>query len=126
VEEHYRCLCPFPQRPVACLTRVLTHWALRALQQIYRGGYYAYQKAGVTLMDLSPATMGQASLFGDCERQGRSERLMRLLDSINQKQGRGTLRLSAEGFEKSWRMRRVNLSPAYTTDWSELPVVKAA
>jgi hypothetical protein len=49
----------------------------------------------------------------------------RALDSINRKYGRGALQLLAAGTGKSWRMRRGNLSPAYTTSWDELPTVFA-
>lgn len=50
---------------------------------------------------------------------------MGVLDGINGKYGRGTVRLAAEGVEKAWQMRRGNLSPGYTTDWDSLPVALA-
>ena len=50
---------------------------------------------------------------------------MGVLDSINERYGRGALRLAAEGVEKAWQMRRGNLSQGYTTDWDGLAVVKA-
>lgn len=55
----------------------------------------------------------------------RNEKVMSVLDSINRRYGRGTLRLAAEGVEQGWRMRRGNLSPRYTTEWTELPSVRA-
>jgi len=48
-----------------------------------------------------------------------------MLDGINQRYGRGVLRLAAEGFDRSWQMRRGNLSPGYTTSWDGLLVVRA-
>lgn len=106
-------------------TRVLTRWALRVLRRIYRSGY-GYHKAGITLMDIVPATNQQFSLFasGDAV-DARSQKLMGVLDGINGKFGRGTLRLAAEGVEKVWQMRRGNLSPRYTTEWDCLAVVQA-
>lgn len=50
---------------------------------------------------------------------------MGILDGINGKYARGTLRLAAEGVEKDWQMRRGNLSPRYTTEWDSLAVVRA-
>jgi DNA polymerase V len=50
---------------------------------------------------------------------------MSVLDGINTKYGRGTMRLAAEGVDKTWQMRRGNLSNAYTTDWNGLAVVQA-
>jgi DNA polymerase V len=106
-------------------TRVLTKWAVRVLQRIYRPGY-GYHKAGVMLMELQPKANQQLTLFGGGgASDARSERLMSVLDGINQRYGRGTVRLLAEGVERSWRMRRERLSPAYTTSWDELPVVSA-
>lgn len=106
-------------------TRTLTYWALLALRRIYRPGY-GYHKAGVTLMNIVPRANQQFSLFMN-ERSSNtgSEKLMGALDLINQRYGRGALRLAAEGIDRSWQMRRGNLSPAYTTSWDGLAVVKA-
>ena len=106
-------------------TRVLTRWALRVLRRIYRPGY-GYHKAGITLMNILPATNQQFSLFASGgAMDARSQKLMGVLDGINGKYGRGTLRLAAEGVEKVWQMRRENLSPRYTTEWECLAVVEA-
>lgn len=106
-------------------TRILTYWALRALRRIYRPGY-GYHKAGVTLMNIVPKAKQQLSLFAT-ERASNpgSEKLMETIDLINQRFGRGALRLAAEGIDQSWQMRRGNLSPAYTTSWEGLAVVRA-
>ena len=107
-------------------TRVLTTWALRVLRRIYRPGY-GYHKAGVTLMDMVPRANQQFSLFdsGGGAGDARAAKLMATLDGINERYGRGALRLAAEGMDKTWRMRRGNLSPGYTTDWDGLPKVMA-
>ena len=106
-------------------TRVLSKWALRVLRRIYRPGF-GYHKAGVTLMDIVPATNQQFSLFASGGAvDARSQKLMGVLDGINGKYGRGTMRLAAEGVEKVWQMRRGNLSPGYTTEWDGLAVVQA-
>ncbi|MDQ5878401.1 MAG: polymerase [Pseudomonadota bacterium] len=107
-------------------TRTLTQWALKILRAIYRPGF-GYHKAGVMLLDLSPQAKRQFSLF---DAQGvaegvRSEKLMDVLDSINLRYGRHTLRLGAEGVAQDWQMRRENLSPGYTTSWEGVPVVGA-
>lgn len=106
-------------------TRVLTRWALRVLRRIYRPGF-GYHKAGITLMNIVPATNQQFSLFASGGAvDARSQQLMGVLDGINEKYGRGTMRLAAEGVEKVWQMRRGNLSPRYTTEWDSLAVVQA-
>lgn len=106
-------------------TRVLTKWALLVLRRIYQPGY-GYHKAGITLMNIVPATNQQFSLFAPARiGDTRAQTLMEVLDGINGKYGRGTVRLAAEGVERTWQMRRGNLSPGYTTDWDGVPVVLA-
>lgn len=106
-------------------SRVLTQWGLRVLRRIYRPGF-GYHKAGITLMNILPRANQQFSLFVPSSiANSRSEKLMGVLDSINERYGRGSLRIAAEGVDKTWQMRRGNLSPGYTTDWCGLPVVKA-
>lgn len=106
-------------------SRVLTQWGLRVLRRIYRPGF-GYHKAGITLMNILPRANQQFSLLVPSSlANSRSEMLMGVLDSINERYGRGSLRIAAEGVDKTWQMRRANLSPGYTTDWCGLPVVKA-
>lgn len=107
-------------------TRLLMQWGTRILRKIYRPGF-GYHKAGITLMNLVPKAHQQFSLFAKAGGAGdiKSERLMGALDNINQKFGRSTVRVAAEGIEKSWKMRRGNLSPAYTTSWDALATVRA-
>ena len=106
-------------------TRLLVASALRILKRIYRPGY-GYHKAGVTLLDIRPRGNQQFSLFAASGvASARCGKLMEALDGINQRYGRGTLRLAAEGVEKGWQMRRGNLSPRYTTDWNGIATVLA-
>lgn len=106
-------------------TRILTQWALRILRRIYRPGF-GYHKAGITLLEIIPKERQQLSLFSPMNiAGGRSEKLMSTLDAINDRYGRGALKLAAEGTLKTWQMRRKNLSPRYTTDWHDLPTVHA-
>lgn len=104
-------------------TLELVGWSLRILKRIYRPGF-AYQKAGCMLSDIRPRSAAQASLFAP-ESDGKSERLMVAMDAINCRWGRGTMRVAAEGTDKAWRMKRGKLSPRYTTEWTELPPVRA-
>lgn len=102
-------------------TRVLTAAALAALRDIYRPGF-RYQKAGVALFDIEPAATVQRDLFAT--QDDAADRLMAALDSINRKMGAGTLRLASTGYQHGWKMKRGNMSPAYTTRWDELPLVR--
>lgn len=96
----------------------LTRAAQWGLKRIYRPGF-AYQKAGVALLNLSDASNRQLGLFSP-ERDNAG--LMEVMDRINSTWGRGTLRSAAEGTSKDWKMKRERMSPAYTTDWNQLPI----
>lgn len=99
----------------------LTRAALWGLKRIYRPGF-AYQKAGVMLMDLHPAGQTQGVLFETASPARPA--LMQVVDQANAKWGRGTLKLAAEGISKPWQMKRERMSPAYTTRWEDLPKVR--
>jgi DNA polymerase V len=105
-------------------TRLLCHAALHGLRQIYRAGY-AYQKAGVMLSGIIPSSAKPRTLFDDVDAQEKSHALMRTLDRINRSMGSGTIRLLGEGTDKSWAMRRGNVSKRYTTEWDELALCSA-
>ena len=92
------------------------HWGLKRL---YRSGY-AYQKAGVALLDLRPRSHVQMDLFSTLPNR---HALMQVMDRINASFGRGTLRTAAEGIRPAWRMKRERMSPAYTTRWDQLAEV---
>jgi DNA polymerase V len=97
----------------------LTRAALWGLRRIYRSGF-AYQKAGVALLNLTDAATSQMSLFS---RNKDNTKLMQVMDRINSIWGRGTLRSAAEGIQKGWKMKRERMSPCYTTNWEQVTVV---
>lgn len=105
-------------------TRLLCHAALHGLRRIYRTGY-AYQKAGVMLTEISPASARPRTLFDDVKAQEKSHALMQTLDRINRSMGSGTIKLLGEGTDTSWAMRRENVSKRYTTEWDELATCPA-
>ena len=93
------------------------------LRHIYREGY-EYKKAGVVLLDLAPVGAVTGDLFAATRVAAteRRERLMAVMDGINTRWGRGTVRYLAEGLAQPWQMRRGRMTPRYTTCWEELPV----
>ncbi len=104
-------------------TRLLCRAALSGLRQIYRSGY-AYQKAGVILTGIIPASARPRTLFEDTAAQQKSTSLMAALDRINRRMGSGTMQLLGEGVRKGWAMRRGSMSQRYTTEWDELAVAR--
>ncbi|TDR79764.1 Y-family DNA polymerase [Paludibacterium purpuratum] len=116
----YRNYCCLPLPQPSDDTLQMTQVAMQALTAIYQEGY-AYQKAGVILLEIRPADRVQYDLFAPAPNVKRQQ-LMQTIDSINRRHGHGTLRLAAEDLSPDWRMRRAFLSPCYTTNWLQLPV----
>ncbi|QJX47838.1 Y-family DNA polymerase [Hymenobacter taeanensis] len=105
-------------------TLVLAAWARRGLERIYRPGR-RYVKAGVVLDGLERAgQQQQGSLFAPLAASPERAALMRTLDGLNSRYGKGTVRVgtmvAAPGQREAWAMRREAKSPAFTTSWQEL------
>ncbi|PXX13678.1 DNA polymerase V [Nitrosomonas ureae] len=102
-------------------TILLTKAALWGLRKIYRRGH-KYQKAGVILFELMvPTQYRQLDLFGAIPvTDTKSSKLMSVMDQINSRMGRGTLKIASEGFKQPWKMKQGNKSPNYTTNWNDL------
>lgn len=121
-------------------TGVLVNAALATLKAIYRP-CFKYAKAGVMLLDLMPEGFVQGELdWGERSSvtgqvtKDRS-RVMGVIDNLNIRYGRGTLKLASGGTEhghlvqpgvtqSAWRMKQERRTPRYTTHWQELAVVK--
>jgi len=95
-------------------TIVLTNAALLGLDYIYRDGF-DYQKAGITLCNLTSKDKVQGNLFNNTISNSR----MRVMDTINQR-WKGKLRLGSEGITKEWEMKANFKSRNYTTNWDQL------
>ncbi len=101
-------------------TMVVNRWANYLCERMFKNGYY-YKKAGVILSEISPVSFHQADLLEP--ELGYDSRLMDALDKLNQRFGRGTVKISTQGAYKSWQMRQERKSPSYTTCWDEIPLV---
>lgn len=96
----------------------------QGLAMIYRSGY-AYHKAGVLLMELESTTSKQGDLFADPVAEQKSSALMGALDALRQRFGPDIIHVAGEGVNQRWAVKAANRSPRYTTNWTELPVVRA-
>ena len=95
------------------------------LKKIFKSGY-RYQKVGIMLMDIRPDNQVQQSLFDtNNELRSKMATALKVMDTLNQKNGRDTVRLAASGYERKWTMKQNFLSQKYTTDIREVMVVKA-
>jgi len=102
-------------------TRIISRHAMRLLDAIWRDGY-RYAKAGVALQDFTHEGVLQADLFAQSVSDDKGAAVMNLMDAINANVGK--VWLAGQGTGHTWTMNRERLSPRYTTDWNELPVVR--
>lgn len=80
-------------------------------------------KAGVMLDDFTPNGVSQLNLFDENQPRANSEKLMKVLDGINQS-GLGNVWFAGQGVDTEWKMKRELLSNAWTTNWNEIPVAR--
>lgn len=103
-------------------TRDIINAAMRGLNTIWRDGY-RYYKAGIMLSDFTDSDVTQFDMFSTQKPFRNSDELMKTLDAIN-KSGQGKVWFASKGGDSGYKMKREMLSPAYTTNFDELPVVK--
>ncbi|MFN7107238.1 MAG: Y-family DNA polymerase [Brevundimonas sp.] len=101
----------------------LIRQAVAAGQAMWKPGL-RYAKCGVILLDLRSVAEGSEDLLPTAD-PARSDRLMRALDAVNAKHGRGTLRPGGISKQTTWSTRANNRSPRYTTRLSDLMEVRA-
>ncbi|SDG95180.1 DNA polymerase V [Paraburkholderia phenazinium] len=103
-------------------TLSLVQASLSGLARIFKPGF-KYAKAGVMLLDLTARTVEQGDLFADTG-NARKTRLMEALDGINDRFGRGTLRVGNVEGHQAWHMSQNAKTPSYTTEWEALPTAR--
>lgn len=97
---------------------------------------YRYAKAGVMLVDLQPDSVQQDELQLLVDDQAISHqpaeklRLMKAMDALNTRYGRGAVKVGSAGSQaaaptRRWAMRQERRTPAYTTSFADIPVARA-
>ena len=105
-----------------CVTNKLIHKAFELLSSIYEKGF-EYKKVGVILSSIHPQGSSQLDLFSNFDTP-QEINLMRAIDSINEREGKNTVKFAACGIHQFWKMLSQMKTPAYTTRASEFLQVK--
>lgn len=105
---------PYPTDDV----RLLTTAAVDALDRVFRPGF-SYSKAEVLLLNLCQPGEYTDDLFA-ISQPTEATRVMAVLDEINGRWGRGTLRSASVPSNPDWGMRREMMSQNYTTRLDQL------
>lgn len=100
---------PYPTNDV----RLMTKAATEAVSRLFRPGF-KYSKAEVLLLDLRQPGEFTDDLFA-ASQPVAAEKVMGVLDEINTRWGRGTLRTGSVPADPEWGMRREMMSRSYTT-----------
>lgn len=109
---------PYPTDDVRLLTRA----AMEAVGQVFRAGFN-YSKAEVMLLNLCQPGEYTDDLFA-VSQPAEATRVMTVLDQINSRWGKGTLRSASVPDNPEWAMRRELMSQSYTTRLDQLWSVK--
>ncbi|MEE4220314.1 Y-family DNA polymerase [Pseudomonas viridiflava] len=110
---------PYPTNDV----RLMTKAATEAVNRLFRPGF-KYSKAEVLLLDLRQPGEFTDDLFAACQPVA-AEKVMEVLDEINSRWGRGTLRAGSVPADPQWAMRRDLMSQSYTTKLDQLWTVRS-
>jgi len=105
---------PYPSDDV----RLLTKAAVDAVERVFRPGF-KYSKAEVMLVNLCQPGEFTEDLFATTQ-AAEATNLMTVLDKINERWGRGTLRSAGVPINPDWAMRREMMSQSYTTKLDQL------
>jgi DNA polymerase V len=111
---------PSPSDDLATFAKL----AREAFESIWREGF-PYTKSGITINEIIPKDQVQNDLFAIAEENTQSEAVMKALESINSKFGRGAAVVASQRQGGDWQPKAENRSPEYTTQWADIPVVKA-
>ena len=103
-------------------TPEIVHYALIALRNIYRKGYF-FKKAGVIIIDIVPDSAIQQNMFDNVDRE-RQKKLMKVVDRLNSGFNRNNLTLAVQGGRRKWKLKQELLSPCYTTRMSDNKNIK--
>lgn len=104
-------------------TTELVHIALQLLYKAYDEDH-GYKKAGVFANHLTSANICQVDLFDiiSPELREKQHSFMNAIDAINKRYGNETIHIGAiDPTLTKWKALKKRMSPAYTTDWSQIP-----
>ncbi len=97
--------------------------ALKGLELLY-DDEAAYKKAGVILYGIAPRAAWQMAMIGADGQMEARDNLMQAVDRINARYGPVVWHAVEKPTDADWHSQRKLRSPRYTTQWSELPILK--
>jgi DNA polymerase V len=105
-------------------TVTLLKSAERLLETLFEKGV-PYKKAGVVVSGLIPESSVPISLFEDGATEKSDTKLDVVIDSLNERFGKGSVRSGIVNHVSKWAPKAHFRSPCYTTKWQDIMQVKA-
>jgi DNA polymerase V len=105
-------------------TRVIVREAVRAAAAVYEPRV-PYKKVGVIAGLIQPAAARQDDLFSAPLESAADEKLMQALDTLTERFGREAIAVGRLPRSPHGQPARAHVSPAYTTRWTDIPLVQA-
>ncbi len=99
-------------------SRLIAKEAIAIANQLFKPGC-RYLKAGVGLVDIRPREFWQRDMLSSPV--SGTKNLMPVMDQINSKYGRHSVKLARQAGAASFSMKQELLSPSYLTRWADLP-----
>ncbi|MEZ4810302.1 MAG: Y-family DNA polymerase [Allomuricauda sp.] len=99
----------------------ISNYAVEAAMSIYKPGIN-YKRAGVIVSGLMPSNERQLDLF--LHEDPKHHKIMKVMDSVNDRYGDYKLKIANQDLERTWKMRQEHLSPRYTTNINDIIKVK--
>lgn len=106
-------------------TSELVSIALELMYKLY-DEEHGYKKAGVFAHHLSSANICQVDLLDTITPEERTRRsnFMQAVDEINHRYGKDTIHIGTiDPKSTKWQAQKKRMSPAYVTDWNQLPLL---
>jgi DNA polymerase V len=114
---------PYPTSDTAQIVSL----AVKGLGQLYDKDQ-TYRRVGLIMTDLAPETAEQTAFFDapTDEQATKMKAVNKSIDDLNGRFGPKTVKFASQGVSsgQEWQSKRKNKSPAYTTNWQEIPKVK--
>lgn len=102
---------------------VIMKAAMSLVEALYEPGV-PFKKVGVVVADLSSVYGAQPSLFID-ERTPTTSPITDVVIELNKRFGIETIQVGKHSKHVQWQSRHEQVSPAYTTQWTHIAIVKA-
>ncbi len=103
-------------------TFVLLKAADALVEQLFKADV-PYKKAGILLQQFTPESHTQLTMF-DETKESKTNALMPVMDALNKQKGSGSILLGSHLKTGAWEASRESRSPAYTTSWNDIAIVK--